>query len=96
MKSVVLINSFEVPEGQEEEFLARWGDAADYMRQQDGFVSTRLHASLNPETRFRFVNVAEWSSPEHFQRAIGTEAFAQISRRMPFAHFPGLYRLAVE
>ena len=96
MESVVLINPFEVAADQEAEFLARWQEAADYLRRQEGFVSTRLHVSLAPEARFRFVNVAVWRSPEHFRRAVGTEAFAQLARRMPFASFPGLYRVAAE
>ena len=96
MAVVVLITPFEVAADDEAEFLARWREAADYLRQQDGFVSTRLHVSLAPEARFRFVNVAVWRSPEHFRRAVGTEAFAQLARRMPFASFPGLYRVAAE
>ena len=95
MEPTILINSFEVPEGQDETFLARWGEAAEYMRRQDGFISTKLHASLNPQVRFRFVNVAEWRSPAHFQRAIGTEEFARISERMPYAHFPSVYQVIV-
>jgi heme-degrading monooxygenase HmoA len=43
--SVVLINAFEVPDGQEEQFLADWQHAADWMRQQPGFLSSRLHQS---------------------------------------------------
>jgi hypothetical protein len=31
---VVLVNAFEVPDGQEEQFLADWQHAADFMRQQ--------------------------------------------------------------
>jgi len=96
MASIVLINPFEVPAAGEEEFLARWREAADYLRRQDGFVSTRLHASLDPSARFRFVNVADWRSPAHFRRAVGAEAFAQTVRRMPFTSVPGLYRLAAE
>jgi heme oxygenase (mycobilin-producing) len=60
---VVLVNAFEVPDGQEERFLADWQHAADWMRQQPGFISSRLHQSLDPEAEFRYVNVAEWSPP---------------------------------
>jgi heme-degrading monooxygenase HmoA len=68
--SVILINPFEVPDGtNDEDFLRRWERAADYMRQQPGFVSTRLHRALRPDARFRFVNVAEWESPQAFQAA---------------------------
>jgi heme-degrading monooxygenase HmoA len=58
MPSVVLINPFEVPAGQEEEFLPRWREAAEELRHAPGFVSTRLHESLDPQAKFRFVNVA--------------------------------------
>jgi hypothetical protein len=66
------------------------------MRGQDGFISTHLHASLSPEARFRFVNVAVWRSVGHFQRAVSSQEFADISHRMPFAHFPAVYRTAME
>jgi heme-degrading monooxygenase HmoA len=96
MPSVVLINPFEVPAGQEEEFLTRWREAAEELRHAPGFVSTLLHESLDPQAKFRFVNVAEWESPQHFQAAMRTEAFQQIARKMPFAASPALYRVIVE
>jgi heme oxygenase (mycobilin-producing) len=58
--AAVLINVFEVPEGRDEEFRAGWRAAADYLRHQPGFISTRLHASLDPTAEFRYVNVAVW------------------------------------
>jgi heme oxygenase (mycobilin-producing) len=58
MDHVTLINPFEVPVGREDEFVERWKQAADYLRQQEGFISTRLHQSLDPQAAFRFVNVA--------------------------------------
>jgi heme-degrading monooxygenase HmoA len=85
-----------VPAGQEEEFFTRWREAAEELRHAPGFVSTRLHQSLDPQAKFRFVNVAEWESPQHFQAAVRTEAFQQIARKMAFASSPALYRLAVE
>jgi heme oxygenase (mycobilin-producing) len=79
--SVILINPFEVPEGtDDEEFLRGWERAADYMRQQPGFVSSRLHRALRPDARFRFINVAEWSSPQEFQAAVSSEQFREIAR----------------
>jgi heme oxygenase (mycobilin-producing) len=78
--SVILINPFEVPEGtDDEEFLRGWERAADYMRQQPGFVSSRLHRALRPDARFRFINVAEWSSPQEFQAAVSSEEFREIT-----------------
>ena len=79
--SVILINPFEVPEGaDDEEFLRGWERAADYMRQQPGFLSTRLHRALGPDARFRFVNIAEWASPQDFQAAVTSEQFREIAR----------------
>ena len=79
--SVTLINPFEVPEGSDdEEFLLGWQRAADYMRQQPGFLGTRLHRALAPDARFRFVNIAEWASPQDFQAAVTSEEFREIAR----------------
>jgi heme oxygenase (mycobilin-producing) len=58
--TVILINPFEVPQAtDDEEFLRGWQRAADYMRQQPGFLSSRLHRAIAPDARFRFINVAE-------------------------------------
>ena len=79
--SVTLINPFEVPNGtHDEEFLQGWDRAADYMRQQPGFLSSRLHRALAPNARFRFINVAEWTSPPAFQAAVTSEQFREIAK----------------
>jgi heme-degrading monooxygenase HmoA len=79
--SVVLINPFEVPEGtDDEEFLRGWERAAEYMRQQPGFLSSRLHRALASDARFRFINVAEWASPQDFQAAVTSEKFREIAK----------------
>ncbi len=71
MANFVLINPFEVPEDVDDDrFLEGWGRAADYMRSRPGFVATRLHRAVSPNPRFRFVNVAEWASPQDFQAAV--------------------------
>jgi heme-degrading monooxygenase HmoA len=79
--SVILINPFEVAEETtDEDFLRGWERAADYMRRQPGFVSSRLHRALRPDVRFRFVNVAEWASPQDFQAAVTSEQFREIAK----------------
>ena len=91
--SVILINPFEVPEGSsDEDFLRGWERAADYMRQQPGFVSTRLHRALRPDARFRFVNVAEWASPQDFQAAVTSDQFREIAQGGPPGS-PALYEV---
>jgi len=58
MPPVVLINPFEVPEGQDEAFLAEWETAKAFMERQPDYIATRLHRSLVPNARFRFINMA--------------------------------------
>ena len=78
--SVILINPFEVAEGtDDEEFLRGWERAAEFMREQPGFVSTRLHRALQPDARFRFVNDAEWESPQAFLAAVTSDQFREIA-----------------
>ena len=89
--SVVLINPFEVPQGQEEAFLQGWRAAASHFMQSPGFLATRLHESLDPRTRFRFVNVAEWESAQQFQTALNAAPFPLA--RLPVDAFPALYRV---
>jgi heme-degrading monooxygenase HmoA len=91
--SVILINPFEVPEGtDDDQFLRGWERAANYMREQPGFVSSRLHRSLAPDARFRFINIAEWESPQSFQAAVGSEEFREIAGGGPLGS-PALYEV---
>jgi heme-degrading monooxygenase HmoA len=91
MAQAVLINVFEVPEGRDEEFLAGWEQGKRLMEQQPGYVSTALHRSLDPEARFRYINIAVWESPEHFTTALNSPEFAAYRDRVPFAHYPSVY-----
>ena len=92
--SVVLINVFEVPEGKDEVFLSGWQAAAQQLRTQPGYISTKLHESVDPHASFRFVNVAEWESPQAFQAAINAPAFRAAAESLSFATpHPSLYRV---
>jgi heme-degrading monooxygenase HmoA len=91
--TVVLINPFEVPEGKEEEFLRGWEAARDFMQRQKGYVATKLHRSLAPTARFRFINVAEWETPADFQAALNHPDFVRLREATPFAHYPSLYEV---
>lgn len=92
MEGVILINPFEVPPENDDEFLKGWEQAADYMRQQPGFIATRLHRALSPNARFRFVNVAEWESAQHFQAAVGSEEFRRMAGGGPTS-YPALFEV---
>jgi heme-degrading monooxygenase HmoA len=62
---VTFINCFELPAGREEEFFAGYQKVNAYMRAtKKGYVSNKMHRSLAPNARYRFVNVVEWESRE--------------------------------
>ena len=92
MASVILINPFEVSPEKDDEFLQGWERAAEYLRQQRGFISTRLHRALSPEARFRFINVAEWESPQDFQAAVGNEQFRRMAAGAA-PNYPALFEV---
>jgi hypothetical protein len=56
-------------------------------------MATRLHRSLVPNARFRFINVAEWASVEDFQAALNHPEFTTLREATPFAHFPAVYEV---
>jgi heme oxygenase (mycobilin-producing) len=89
---VILINPFEVPADDDERFLAGWGHARDTLATQPGYLGTRLHRSLAPAD-FRFVNIARWSSPLAFSKALQQPEFQQAAAAMPFASHPALYQV---
>mgnify|MGYP001122346144 CR=1 FL=1 len=66
------------------------------MRQQPGFVSSRLHQSLDAEAEFRYVNVAEWESADHFGKAAASPEFQKRIRGMTVRAHPALYRVVIQ
>jgi heme oxygenase (mycobilin-producing) len=89
---VILINPFEVPSGEDDAFLAGWNRARELLSGQPGYMGTRLHRSLAPDADFRFVNLARWSSPLAFSKAIGQPEFSQAAA-MPYHSHPALYQV---
>ena len=90
--AVTLINPFEVKPGTEDRFMESWQEAADYMRRQSGFISTRLHRALASNARFQFINIAEWESPQDFMNAVQSPEFQKLAAGAP-PNFPGLYQV---
>ncbi len=93
--TVILINPFEVPKGMEEEGLLMWEKAADFMRIQSGFISTKLHQAIDPNAKFGLINIAKWESVEHFQAVINSTEFQELTAGSmeAFPHYPGLYQV---
>jgi heme oxygenase (mycobilin-producing) len=90
---VVLINAFSVPIGRENDFLALWNKAAGLLTDKPGFIDSRLHRSLAPDSHFRFINFARWESPEAFQAAVALPEFQELEKEWPYEHVRGLYRV---
>lgn len=91
IKPVLLINSFEVPIGEDRAFMRGWERARDYLRTQPGYVSAALHRSITPDADFRFVNVAVWESAEDFRAATSGPEFRDAS--FPYRFHAALYEV---
>lgn len=93
-KNVILINAFGVPQGKEEDFLSLWKKAASLLTDKDGFIESKLHRSLGPDARYRFVNMAKWASPQAFQAAVAQPEFQAMEKQWSYEHERGLYTVA--
>ncbi len=69
----ILINAFEVPQGKLEASIKYWEDCRDFLKNQPGYISTKLHQSIKEGAKFELVNVAVWENPK---------AFAEASQKM--------------
>ncbi|MBA3914784.1 MAG: antibiotic biosynthesis monooxygenase [Acidobacteriales bacterium] len=98
MSAVTLVNCFEVAPGREEEFLALWRQVNNYMRRKEGYLNHRLHRSLSPGARYRFVNIAQWASVEDFNAAHDHHFRAMVMKPewAAFPSTPALYDVADE
>ena len=69
-KHVTLINPFEVPAGKLEESIKYWEICRYFLKEQPGYISTKLHQSLKDDATFQLINIAVWESPEDFMKAV--------------------------
>ncbi len=96
MAAITLINSFEVPRGREHEFLEFWKEVNAYMQKKPGYLGHKLHRAITPDARFRFVNVARWSSMAHFKAAHDDAGFRELVNKptgSAFQPHPVLYEV---
>lgn len=98
MSAITLVNCFEIPSGREDEFFALWQQVNTYMRGKSGYLGHKLHRSLAPDARFRFVNVAQWASLEAFNAAhdAGFRDLVSQTAWSTFRSFPTLYEVVHE
>jgi heme-degrading monooxygenase HmoA len=98
VSAITLVNCFEIPSGREDEFFALWQQVNTYMSSKAGYIEHKLHRSLAPDARFRFVNVAQWASVEDFNAAhdAGFRALVGQPAWSAFRSFPTLYEVVHE
>jgi heme-degrading monooxygenase HmoA len=96
--AVTLVNCFDIPAGREDEFFTLWQEVNAYMRNKPGYLGHRMHKAVSPDASFRFVNVAQWSSTDHFRAAHdhGFRALVNKPDWSPFKSQPGLYQVVHE
>ena len=91
---VVLINVFEVPVADAEQFVAAWEKTRDYLQSYPAHLDTALHQALTPDADFQFVNIAHWRSAEEFTEAVSSPGFREASADLRWRFHPALYRVA--
>lgn len=79
---VTLINPFVVQSGSLEETLDMWEKAREFLKDQPGYISTKLHRSLAPDARYQLINVAQWESAALFKQAVSKMREADILPRI--------------
>lgn len=95
---VTFVNSFVVPEGRDQAFLALWTETSRYFRAQPGFLSLRLHRAVSHGVEHRFVNMARWASEAHFRAPHATDEFRRLVSQDAWSEFPSspaLYQVIV-
>lgn len=78
---VVLVNIFNVAEGDIPALLKAWEADANWMKRQPGYISTQLHQGIAGSTVF--MNYALWESVAHFRAAFSHPDFKAALANYP-------------
>jgi heme-degrading monooxygenase HmoA len=93
-EAVILINAFEVPALDAEDFVVAWEKAHEYLQNQPGYVDTSLHQAITPDAEFQFVNIARWRTVEEFMAAAQSPGFGQAAAELVgYRSHPAIYRV---
>ena len=90
---LTLINAFEVPPSEDDAFLALFARAREFLSGRGAYREPTLHRALRPDADFRFVNVARWSSPLAFGKAVQQPAFQELAAALAVPAHPALYQV---
>ncbi|WP_313949410.1 antibiotic biosynthesis monooxygenase family protein [Leptolyngbya sp. FACHB-261] len=91
----MLINTFSIPQGKEEEFVKMWTEALEFIKNEPGFIDAKLHRSLDPNAQFQFINVAHWETRDAWQAAFDKLQPQELTKQVSFEQIPALYEVAV-
>ena len=78
---VILVNIFQVAEGDIPALLKAWEEDANWMKQQPGYISTQLHQGIAGSTVF--MNYAVWETVDHFRAAFTHPEFVRALDAYP-------------
>jgi heme-degrading monooxygenase HmoA len=81
LSPVVLVNIFQVTEGDIPALLGAWEKDSNWMKQQPGFISTQMHRGIAGSTVF--MNYAVWESVAHFRAAFQHPEFKKAMEHYP-------------
>jgi heme-degrading monooxygenase HmoA len=87
---VVMLNTFLVPDGDEDAFRQGWDRVAQVLRRQPGFVSATLHRPVGDSGLW--VNYAIWDSASALAAALASPDFREAAAPMKQTGFRRLYQ----
>jgi len=90
---IVLINIFEVPAPEADEFIRAWEKTRDYLKQYPGHLDTALYQAITDSADFQFVNLAHWRSAEEFNEAVASAGFQEAAADLRWTFHPALYNI---
>jgi len=71
--AITLVNLFNhVPEDKLVEFETIWAQVSKEMQAQPGFIAFHFYRAIRSGQEYQYVNVAQWESQEHLEKAIAT------------------------
>jgi heme-degrading monooxygenase HmoA len=93
-EALILINAFEVPGEETDQFVTAWEKTRDYLATQPAYLDTALHQSVMAGADFQFVNIGRWQSAEDFRAATQSPGFRESAAGLAgYRPHPGLYRV---
>ena len=63
-----------MPKENVDEFFATWTKIKEFMLKQPGALHGTMHRSIDDDSPFQLVNVAQWESPEALANALRSSA----------------------